>query len=441
MYNLDDLDVEITSSECNLFKPGTTLKFKDANRLFEQREEEIKKRNLKKTDSVMTFKEWQGNLNNDIQYERLESVGASNKEIQKIHEEEYSKYISKVKKHELPYEKVTGRIITPSPYNEKIPFRYDVGGGDASNLKEYCKNYLQKSLLAGDYEERNSLSNYFNPPATKLRNNVDFRKTDDISRLSTTDRIRSNITFNNELKMKDLYNEIDKAEISLKEKYRYDGNYKSIKDNYIGDNVYATDGKLDYKTDNLEYEIYYDQRESEKPDNEEMSKEIDKNSKNITKEFKKFMLTAYMLNETDLIKSVDNDNKIESTAEMTVSAIKDIDEVSKTVYADFEKKAPDIVKETVQAIENKTNFNKDEIKQIDSSKGNTHVFELSNKDNQNRFFIGNTSPKGIKKLNDFSSKEKTMKVFDELKSFEKFAALKNENKLKKSSVNRLDLQH
>lgn len=441
MYNLDDLDVEITSSECNLFKPGTTLKFKDANKLFEQREEEIKKRNLKKTDSVMTFKEWQGNLNNDIQYERLESVGASDKEIQKIHEEEYSKYISKVKKHELPYEKVTGRIITPSPYNEKIPFRYDVGDGDASNLKEYCKNYLQKSLLAGDYEERNSLSNYFNPPATKLRNNIDFRKIDDISRLSTTDRIRSNITFNNELKMKDLYNEIDKAEISLKEKYRYDGNYKSIKDNYIGDNVYATDGKLDYKTDNLEYEIYYDQRESEKPDNEEMSKEIDKNSKNITKEFKKFMLTAYMLNETDLIKSVDNDNKIESTAEMTVSAIKDIDEVSKTVYADFEKKAPDIVKETVQAIENKTNFNKDEIKQIDSSKGNTHVFELSNKDNQNRFFIGNTSPKGIKKLNDFSSKEKTMKVFDELKSFEKFAALKNENKLKKSSINRLDLQH
>jgi hypothetical protein len=441
MYNLDDLDVEITSSECNLFKPGTTLKFKDANKLFEQREEEIKKRNLKKTDSVMTFKEWQGNLNNDIQYERLESVGASDKEIQKIHEEEYSKYISKVKKHELPYEKVTGRIITPSPYNEKIPFRYDVGGGDASNLKEYCKNYLQKSLLAGDYEERNSLSNYFNPPATKLRNNVDFRKIDDISRLSTTDRIRSNITFNNELKMKDLYNEIDKAEISLKEKYRYDDNYKSIKDNYIGDNVYATDGKLDYKTNNLEYEIYYDQRESEKPDNEEMSKEIDKNSKNITKEFKKFMLTAYMLNETDLIKSVDNDNKIESTAEMTVSAIKDIDEVSKTVYADFEKKAPDIVKETVQAIENKTNFNKDEIKQIDSSKGNTHVFELSNKDNQNRFFIGNTSPKGIKKLNDFSSKEKTMKIFHELKSFEKFAALKNENKLKKSSINRLDLQH
>lgn len=441
MYNLDDLDVEITSSECNLFKPGTTLKFKDANRLFEQREEEIKKRNLKKTDSVMTFKEWQGNLNNDIQYERLESVGASDKEIQKIHEEEYSKYISKVKKHELPYEKVTGRIITPSPYNEKIPFRYDVGGGDASNLKEYCKNYLQKSLLAWDYEERNSLSNYFNPPATKLRNNVDFRKIDDISRLSTTDRIRSNITFNNELKMKDLYNEIDKAEISLREKYRYDGNYKSIKDNYIGDNVYATDGKLEYKTDNLEYEIYYDQRESEKPDNEEMSKEIDKNSKNITKEFKKFMLTAYMLNETDLIKSVDNDNKIESTAEMTVSAIKDIDEVSKTVYADFEKKAPDIVKETVQAIENKTNFNKDEIKQVDSSKGNTHVFQLNNKDNQNRFFIGNTSPKGVKKLNDFSSKEKTMKVFDELKNFEKFAALKNENKLKKSSINRLDLQH
>lgn len=440
MYNLDDLDVEITSSESNIFKPGTTLKFKEANKLFEQREEEIRKRNLKKTDSVMTFKEWQGSLNNDIQYESLESVGASDKEIQKIHEEEYNKYISKMKNNELPYEKVEGKIITPSPYNEKIPFRYDVGGGDASNLRDYCKKYLKESVFE-DYTEKNSLNNYFDSPATKLKNNVDFRKIDDVSKLSTTDRVRTDLTFNNELKMKDLYGEIEKAQSALKETYRSDGNYEYSKDNCVGNNIHAKDGCLTYKTDNLQYDLYYDERESEKLDNNEMSKAIDKNSNNTVKEFKKFMLTAYILNETDLIKSVNNNNKIESTAEMTVNAIQDIDKVSKTVYADFEKKAPDIVKETVQAIENKTNFNKDEIKQVDSSKGNTHVFELNNKDNQNRFFIGNASPKGVKKLNDFSNKEKTMKVFDELKSFEKYRSLSNEKKLKKNNINRLDLQH
>lgn len=443
MYNLDDLDVEIVSSECNLFKSGTTLKFKDANRLFEQREKELSKDKKEQIDNPMSYKQWEESLyktDPSYSFEALESVAENHKQILDDYKGKYNEYLSNFNKNDIGYEKVRGIIKTPSPYNEKIPFRYDVGAGDSKSLKHHCSQFLQSSLK-GDYIERNSLNQYFNPPVTKLKNNVDFKKIDDVSKISTTDRVRTDVTFSNELKMKDLYGEIEKAQRALKETYRSDGNYEYSKDNYVGNNIYAKDGCLTYKTDDLQYDLYYDERESEKPDNEEMSKEIDKNSKNITKEFKKFMLTAYILNETDLIKSVDNDNKIERTAEMTVSAIKDIDEVSKTVYADFEKKASDIVKETVQAVENKTNFNKNEIKQVDSTKGNTHVFELSNKDNQNRFFIGNASPKGVKKLNEFSTKEKTLKVFDELKSFEKFASLNNENKLKKSSVNRLDLQH
>lgn len=70
-----------------------------------------------------------------------------------------------------------------------------------------------------------------------------------------------------------------------------------------------------------------------------------------------------------------------------------------------------------KALEYNKCFLSDEVKQIDKDSGNVHIYELKN-NKDDRFFIGNASPKGVERLNEFSTKEATEKTYKEFKNYE-----------------------